>query len=124
MRATLIVLLLIAVPANANFLELRRNANVYRESNTASEQIGRLEFDGSLQIIRLQSDRRENGFHHIQLPDSGRPGWVHKSRTRLRPGNPRSVTLGDCDDHLTHGTPNASDQLLCRDGYALALLGI
>jgi len=119
MRFTVLVLLLVALPGNANFLELRRNANVYLESNTGSQQIGRLEFDGSLQIIRLQSDRRENGFHHIQLPESGRPGWVHKSRTRLRPGNPPDEIPGSCDDHLVHGTPSASDQLLCRDGYAL-----
>ncbi len=24
-----------------------------------------------------------------------------------------------CDEHLVHGTPSQSDQILCRDGYAL-----
>lgn len=83
----LLVGLLFAVSAISQdrYLELRTNANAYKDPNRQSEIVDKLKLttDGTPLLLKLVSDRKENGYYHVEIPGgSGRTGWVYKSLVR------------------------------------------
>lgn len=79
--------------ADADYVEVRRNANVYNESNTSSTVVDRIRPGESDQPIylRIADDALENGYHNVVLRQGGGDGWIYKSRVRRFPGDPPST---------------------------------
>lgn len=72
----------------ADFVEVRRNANVYAEPRTSSDVIARFEVTDASSIVRLTvvEDDLRNGYHSVALPDQSVSGWIYKTRVRRFPG--------------------------------------
>ncbi len=100
-RAKLIVLfgtLLIALPTNANYVEVQRNAYIYAESNRFSQELDHINVDVEPNVtFILESTTLENGYYQVRLRTGPGFGWVYKSRVRQFPGLPPGTDLIDGD---------------------------
>lgn len=73
---------------SADYLEVRRNANVYKEPNRRSEQLTRLEVtdrQGPL-LVPLLQDSKVNGYYQIRVPGRTDKGWIYKTLVRRYSG--------------------------------------
>lgn len=68
----------------ADYLEVRRNANVYKEPDRKSEIITLIELSehNSPYMVRLLEDTKVNGYYKIHVPGKSVEGWVYKTLVR------------------------------------------
>jgi endonuclease G, mitochondrial len=128
------LLFAVTVLAQDSYLELRANANAYRDPDRESALVAKLKVGtgGKLVLLKLVSSERQNGYYSIEIPDSGgTSGWVYKSFVRgysasgtsgSSPGGSGSGTgtasYGDCSVLFAEGkVPRAPDQVtpLCEE---------
>lgn len=85
----LCIFLLIPATALADYLEVRRNANIYAEPDRHSQKIGRIDTDPQADPVYLSlvRDERVNGYYEVKVPDQGIQGWIYKSRVRRHAGD-------------------------------------
>jgi hypothetical protein len=88
---------LTSVSALADYLEVRRPATVYADSDKASEAIFKPPTGAVL--ILLENDTK-NGYYHVQYDATGQSGWIYKTLVRRHPGAPSAAPTG--------GTPPAT----------------
>jgi len=77
----MIIVLLSLIPslASADYLEIKRPAKLKSEPSADSETIAQLTPPTRVQIIGF---RQENGYYHVEVPDSGQTGWVYRTLGR------------------------------------------
>lgn len=82
------LMFLAATQARADFLELRRNANIYEQADNDSQQVGRLEFDANSDLfIDLADLQLVNGYYHVRVPGSPLTGFLYRTLVRRFPGD-------------------------------------
>ena len=89
-RCSLIVFLcLFSNIAWADYVEVRRNANIYTDPVSSSPVLEYIDADASDQSIYLQIESSifSNGYHHVRLRGSTQAGWIYKTRVRKYKGN-------------------------------------
>lgn len=114
----------------AQSVEVRRPSFVYARPARSDDYLTRAEVGSR---YALAGNRRQvNGYYPISLGESGQTGWIYRTRVRIhgspptppyevRPLTPRNAGFDGkhCHGHLKFGIPAESDQLLCREGYAV-----
>lgn len=89
-RQVVLALWLVFVPvfALADSLEVRRDANVYKEPNSKSERVARIELKDRKgpYLVRLVDDSKVNGYYKIRLPGKTTEGWIYKASVRRYKG--------------------------------------
>lgn len=72
---------------SAPSLEVKHNANVYRQADSHSDVIYQLRPDasGKFPVLELVSTEKQNGYFHVRLPGQFDSGWVYKSFVRPLP---------------------------------------
>lgn len=123
MRRILVVLaFLLPSTAWANYVEVKRSANIYASPDRNATILESIRPEGLDQQIYLPTlgDKLQNGYHKVRLLHGSGTGWVYKSRVRLFSGDPpgkeKSTFFG--------GLPNDSkvgDQIthIKNAGYAV-----
>ena len=87
MRVYLLLLSLIPALIQADYIELRRNANLYPEANRSTQPLTKLEYDGSnQQFYELTEDALTNGYFHVRVPGHGE-GYIYRTLARLHEGS-------------------------------------
>ena len=85
-RPLVLVLSFILVPflASADYLEVRKDATVYKEPNRKSQEVARLELKDrdAPYLVRLLQDDKLNGYYKIRVPGKSAEGWVYKTLVR------------------------------------------
>lgn len=122
-----ILLLLNFGSAFGDYLEVTRSATI-----KASPESGTTIYERpavGTEYVLLQ-DGQTNGYYQIWSLQASRPGWIYRTLVRRHSGTSpnaigqnRSTQAGfdgeNCGEHLGWGIPHASDQILCRRGYAI-----
>ncbi len=94
MKRIVALLCCCATTASADFIELRRNANVYEDSNRFSQQLAHFEIEPEPVVNLIATGTaRENSYVEVFLPNGNDRGWVHTGRGRMFSGFPLGVTL-------------------------------
>jgi hypothetical protein len=76
--ATVLFVLLLGIPARADYLKASRIAIIHEEHSSDSPERGRLEPG---ETVDLASGRQTAGYYHVRLPD-GTDGWVYRTFVR------------------------------------------
>ena len=94
MRALLFLLFFIPGFVLGDYIELRRNANLYPHANRSTQPITKLEHDGSnQQFYELVEEELTNGYFHVRVPGHG-DGYIYRTLARLHEGQiPGSTPL-------------------------------
>lgn len=77
------VILLLQINLYADYLEVRRNVGIKKDSISNSEVIYNATA-GELFFL-LDNAKQSNGYYHIQI-DAGKDGWVYRTMVRLHKG--------------------------------------
>lgn len=85
MRKIIILTLLVLIPvlASADYLEIKRSAKLKSEPRADSETIADIIPPKRVRII---GSGQENGYYHVEVPDSGQTGWVYRTLGRRYAG--------------------------------------
>ncbi|MHC4619119.1 MAG: DNA/RNA non-specific endonuclease [Planctomycetota bacterium] len=75
-----IVTVVFAEAAGADYLEVRRRASVKAEPDRHSETIERVERATYLEL--LDEGEQQDGYYHVQVPDTGEDGWIYRTFVR------------------------------------------
>jgi len=122
--------------AYADYLEVRRSADIYIEPNRNSDIIEKTAPGTYLNLIE---DLKTNGYYHVRAVSLGQPGWIYKTYVRRHSGDiPKQVSETGTIDilaettsvltpeqrsyaarHLRLGKPQAVYERV-REGYVLA----
>jgi hypothetical protein len=79
-----LLLLCLATPAFADYLEVSREADLHRRPEPGSPVVAKLEAGAALEL--LNSGTRSNGFYRARWTEENVEGWVYGNRVRRRPG--------------------------------------
>lgn len=121
-------LALIPSGANADFLEVVRAATIKAQSQSDANILERVEVGTHLNLVG--NGLQNNGYYEVWSEVAQRNGWIYRTLVRKRRGESdqaASVSSDsqagfdgrNCGRHLMYGVPFSSDQILCRQGYAL-----
>jgi len=91
------IVCLTSVSALADYVEVRRAATVYVDSDKTSAAIFKPPTGAVL--ILLETDTK-NGYYHVQDDATGQSGWIYKTLVRRHPGAPSAAPAS--------GTPPAA----------------
>lgn len=110
-----------------DYLEVTRSATIkaFPESGTRIYERPAV----GTEYVLLQ-DNQTNGYYQVWSLQANQPGWIYRTLVRRHTGTSsnaigqnRTTQAGfdgeSCGEHLRWGIPNASDQILCRRGYAI-----
>lgn len=90
MQALVLLLLgMLAIPllAAADYLEVRRTANIYEDSDRHSPVVVRYDVSThEVPYVHLLQNRQENGYYKVRLPGEAEEGWIYRSYVRRFPG--------------------------------------
>ncbi len=122
-----ILLLLSFGTVHGDYLEVTRSATIkaFPEGGTTIYERPAV----GTEYVLLQSNQT-NGYYQVWSLQANRPGWIYRTLVRRHPGTSpnaigqnRTTQAGfdgeNCGEHLRWGIPHASDQILCRRGYAI-----
>jgi endonuclease G len=121
-----VIFLLISAVTVADYVEVRRNAIIKQSPTSDGVPIHRA-IKGEKYPLANQGEQ-ENGYYEAVLPHTGQHGFVYRTLVRKHQGtlnieSPSSGNIGfdgeACHNHLIYGLPQKSDQIMCRDGYAI-----
>jgi endonuclease G len=99
--------------AYADYLEVRRSADIYIEPNRNSDVIEKTEPGTYLNLIE---DLKTNGYYHVRAITLGQPGWIYKTYVRRYSGNiPKQVSETEIIDLLADATSVLTPE---QRGYA------
>ncbi len=89
-RAIFLAFSLVFVPllASADYLEVRRKANVYKKPNRRSDIIGKInpkDRQGPY-MVRLVKQGKVNGYYKIRVSGKKADGWIYKTLVRRHEG--------------------------------------
>ena len=82
---------LASTPAPADYLEVRRPATVYADSDRTSDAI--FQPPTGAVLILLENDTK-NGYYHVQYDATGQSGWIYRTLVRRHPGTPLPASGG------------------------------
>jgi 5-methylcytosine-specific restriction endonuclease McrA len=86
MTRTFLACILVLVPlcAQADYLEVRRNAFVYEDPSRHSEPLYHIELEEGEgpYLLKLVGDERVNGYYRVRLRGDNREGWIYKTLVR------------------------------------------
>jgi uncharacterized protein DUF1524 len=78
-----LILLFTINHAYADYVVVKKNANIYLEANKNSELLLSVgPSPGSKTILNLERKKMKNGYYHVRLPDSSDKGWIYKTLVR------------------------------------------
>lgn len=123
--------------AHADYLEVRRSANIKAEPNRDSTNIEHVEPGINLHL--LNGGNQVNGYYSVETVSQGLPGWIYRTLVRRHPGEiPEPAPEGEitnpledptlsltpehrryAERHLKLGKPQAVYERV-RQGYVLA----
>ncbi len=77
----------VATIATGDYLEVRRNANIYEDPSRHSTVLGHVapSTDEGRTILQLLQEDRQNGYYRVRLPGTSDPGWIYKTLVRRFP---------------------------------------
>lgn len=111
------------LPAHADYLEIRRNANLKEEPSSGAEIHAAL-VAGDL-VGLLDDGQQVSGYYHVHSAEHGTDGWVYRTLVRRHagsiPGDISTVSSGisHCPLGCPAGSPSAND-LVSRELYTLS----
>ena len=81
LRSILAALLLLLLPAYgwADYLILSRSAQLKSEPRTDSDTLVKLNSSAQVELLE---PKQQNGYYHVQDPDSGQSGWIYRTLGR------------------------------------------
>ena len=105
-----------------------REATIKAQSQSDATILERVEVGSHLNLVG--DGLQNNGYYEVWSEVAQRNGWIYRTLVRKRFGESDrapSVSAGsqvgfdgrNCARHLIYGVPFGSDQILCRQGYAL-----
>lgn len=113
------VCVLLCQPALADYLEVRRNANIKTEPTSSASTIMSVEPPETLVLVTRE---QTNGYYNVHVPGSMRTGWIYRTLGRGFPGDPPERTDEALqalkERHLAVGTPEPYFVRI-REGYAV-----
>ena len=119
MRFVAALCALLCTAASADFAVVSRVAIVKDAPESDAEPLHRAQPGDNLILVDPDAGQ-QNGYYEVFIPGGFETGFVHRTRVRLREGDP-PPDLADSDDafaarHLRLGRPR-SEVLLVREGY-------
>jgi competence protein ComEC len=108
-----VAVFLFASAAYADYVEVRRNANVYLEPSTTSEVLRHIDVSDTTDdvVLSISAPALRNGYHSVHLPEIGRNGWIYKSRVRRFPGTHPNIAEPS-QESIPLGTLTLSDDVM------------
>lgn len=92
MRAFLFILFCIPGLVLGDYIELRRNANLYPQANRSTQPLTKLEYDGSnQQYYELIEETLTNGYFHVRVSNH-EDGYIYRTLARLHEGQMPGTT--------------------------------
>jgi hypothetical protein len=88
--------------ASADYVEVRKAANVRVEPNGDSETAFRAEIGANLHLMEAEA---KNGYYHVEDTQTGKEGWIYRSLVRRFAGNVPEPGTGSASVHSTLGVP-------------------
>jgi hypothetical protein len=114
----LFVVLLLAVSASeaADYLEVRRDATIYKEPNKKTDILAEVtpgEPDKPI-LLELVTTEKSHGYYSVFVPETRKQGWIYKTYVRRHPGP--SLTIRSIGVHSTNigSMPTATARTLAR----------
>jgi hypothetical protein len=79
-----IALLAVSLTARADYLQVNRSATVYAEPNRSSDVVFNADAESNLLMADSET---ENGYYHVQDPNTGQTGWIYRALVRRYKGD-------------------------------------
>ena len=130
MLRTLVLGFVVLFPSESrtDYVEVVRAATIRAQSQSDSTILERVEVGSHLNLVG--DGLQYNGYYEVWSEVAQRNGWIYRTLVRKRLGESNqagSILSGSqagfdersCARHLIYGVPFRSDQILCREGYAL-----
>jgi beta-lactamase superfamily II metal-dependent hydrolase len=105
--------LVLTQAAVADWLEVRRGANIRAESNIGADVVVHVDAGERLALV---AEAQENGYYHVRTT-SGQTGWIYRSLVMRRPGE-----LGGDTESATAATSGKLEVYILNVGQADAIL--
>ena len=112
-------------PAVADYLEVTRSATIKQ----APERTAAVRYRAAVgEKFVLALSGPQNGYYAVLFNSNNEKSWIYRTLIRRHPGLPEGVTAEataptvpgeQCHNHSLYGIPFQSDQIVCRQGYAL-----
>jgi hypothetical protein len=100
--AVVLTTILFSVIARADYVEVRRAANVRVDPNGDADTALRAELGTNLHLVESET---QNGYYHVEDPQTGTQGWIYRSLVRRFPGNIPQPGATSASFHSTLGVP-------------------
>lgn len=122
-KLCLIIVFALSFPCFADYLEVRRSANL-KDQPIRDAVAYRKAIPGE-NLELLYDGKQTDGYYRVWLPLEQQEAFIYRTYVRKYKGSlPNEngeieLNVDGCGDHLVLGIPAQSDQILCRKGYAL-----